>query len=147
MIESNDGQMQSELIRILEEQHKPLNLEAIFNILYNDLDQVPGLVALTRERCGEMKRLKRSLDQSVYRGLVQTSWDNGQIHYIARQGASSLSKSSFQLSIVRENDRLSFTARPNRFHVVPNWDDRLLVSFCVIALVVLASMALFLAAS
>ncbi len=147
MLESNDGQMESELIRILQEQHKPLNLEAIFNLLYNDLDQVPVLVALTRERCGKMKRLKRSLDQSVYRGLVQTSWDNGTIHYAVRQSTNSLTKSSFQLSIVRENDRLSFTSRPNRFHVAPNWNDRLLVSFCIIAVVALASMALFLTAS
>lgn len=144
MIESNDGHMESELIRIVQEQQKPLNLEEIFALLYDRRERLSELMATTRERTLELRRLKRSLDQSVYRGLMETSWENGQVYYSARKSQDFFPVSSFQLSIVREHDRVSFASRPHRFQIAPTWNDKLLITFCIIALIVLASIALFL---
>jgi hypothetical protein len=98
---------------------------------------------MTRERTVEMRRLKRNLDQSVNRGLIETSWNNGQAYYRARHQESDGAGSTFQLSLVREHDRLALTSRPYRFQVAPHRNDKLLSAFCVIALLVLASIGLF----
>jgi hypothetical protein len=145
LIESNDGRLHSELIRILQEQQKPLNLEEIFCLLYDRRERLSELMAMTRERTLEMRRLNRSLDQSVYCGLMETSWENGQIYYSPRKSQHGLEGSSFQMSIVRERDSISFSSRPYRFQIAPNWNDKLLSTFCVIALIVLALIGVLLA--
>jgi hypothetical protein len=144
LIESNDGHLESELTCMMQEQPKPLNLEEIFSLLYDRRERLPQLMAMTRERTLELRRLKRNLDQSVYRGVIQTVWENGQLYYTVRKRKPEVFASSFQLSIVREDDRIAFASRPHRFQVASSRNDRLLTIFCIIALCVLASIGFFL---
>ncbi|HET9239011.1 MAG TPA: hypothetical protein VFO10_17265 [Oligoflexus sp.] len=127
MIEWNEGFLEAELIRMMREQPKPLNLEEIFSLLYSRRERLPELMAMTRERTLELRRLKRNLDQSVYRGWMEAIWQNGEVYYKSR-----------------DQDRISLAARPYQFQIASNRNDRLLNIFCVIALLVLALLALFL---
>lgn len=127
MIEWNEGFLEAELIRMMQEQPKPLNLEEIFSLLYNRRERLPELMAMTRERTLELRRLKRNLDQTVYRGWMEVIWKNGEVYYQTRN-----------------QDRIDLAARPYQFQIASNRNDRLLSIFCVIALLVLALLALFL---
>jgi hypothetical protein len=127
LIEWNEGFLETELIRMMQEQPKPLNLEEIFSLLYNRRERLPELMAMTRERTLELRRLKRNLDQSVYRGWMEVIWKNGEVYYQTRN-----------------QERMDLAARPYQFQIASNRNDRLLSIFCVIALMVLALLAAFL---
>lgn len=127
MIERNEGFLETELIRMMQEQPKPLNLEEIFSLIYNRRERLPELMAMTRERTLELRRLKRNLDQSVYRGWMEAIWKNGELYYQTRN--------------LDQND---LDAKPYRFQIASNRNDRLLSIFCVIALLVLALLCVFL---
>jgi hypothetical protein len=127
LIERNEGFLETELIRMMQEQPKPLNLEEIFSLIYNRRERLPELMAMTRERTLELRRLKRNLDQSVYRGWMEAIWKNGELYYQTRN--------------LDQND---LDAKPYRFQIASNRNDRLLSIFCVIALLVLALLCVFL---
>jgi hypothetical protein len=112
---------------MMQEQPKPLNLEEIFCLIYNRRERLPELMAMTRERTLELRRLKRNLDQSVYRGWMEAIWKNGELYYQTRN-----------------QDQSDLVAKPYRFHIASNRNDRLLNIFCVIALLVLALLVVFL---
>jgi hypothetical protein len=127
LIERNEGFLETELIRMMQEQPKPLNLEEIFSLIYNRRERLPELMAMTRERTLELRRLKRNLDQSVYRGWMEAIWKNGELYYQTRNP-----------------DQNDLDAKPYRFQIASNRNDRLLSIFCVIALLVLALLCVFL---
>jgi hypothetical protein len=127
LIERNEGFLETELFRMMQEQPKPLNLEEIFSLIYNRRERLPELMAMTRERTLELRRLKRNLDQSVYRGWMEAIWKNGELYYQTRN-----------------LDQSDLVAKPYRFQIASNRNDRLLSIFCVIALLVLALLCVFL---
>jgi hypothetical protein len=127
LIEWNEGFLETELIRMMQEQPRPLNLEEIFSLLYNRRERLPELMAMTRERTLELRRLKRNLDQSVYRGWMEVIWKNGEVYYQTRN-----------------QERIKLAAQPYQFQIASNRNDRLLSIFCVIALLVLALLGVFL---
>ncbi|WP_141736189.1 hypothetical protein [Oligoflexus tunisiensis] len=124
MLESNDANLESELIRVVQEQAGPLNLEEIFSCLYDRRDRLSELMATHKETALAKRRVKRSLDRSAHRGLLETSWENGQVYYRASQ-------------------HLAFASEPQRFDSRPSVHDRLLFIFCIVAFLVLASVILF----
>jgi hypothetical protein len=144
LVASHDEHLAAELIQIVQEQQKPLNLEEIFSLLYDQRERLPQLMAMTRERTLEMRRIKRNLDQSVYRGFMEASWENGQLYYAARQNPKVMKEPAFQLAMLHDSDRMLLTARPYRFHVAPSFNDKLLGIFCAVAVIVLASILVFL---
>jgi hypothetical protein len=144
LVASHDEHLEAELIQIAQEQQKPLNLEEIFSLLYDQRERLPQLMAMTRERTLEMRRIKRNLDRSVYRGLMEASWENGQLYYTARQNPKVVEEAAMHLAMMRDSDRIILAARPYRFHIAPNFNDKLLSIFCVVAVIVLASILVFL---
>jgi len=120
---SNDECLESELIRIVQEYQRPLNLEEIFSCLYDRRDRLSELMAANKETILEKRRVKRFLDRSAHQGVLKASYENGEILYQAT--------TSFRLSIIRERGRVGMlSGRP--------FNDSLLNAFCIIALSVLA---------
>jgi hypothetical protein len=124
LLESTDANLESELIRIVRENPGPLNLEEIFSCLYDRRDRLSELMATHKETALEKRRVKRNLDRSAHRGLLETSWENGQVYYRASQ-------------------RMVFATPPPRFDFNPSVHDKLLYIFCIVAFIVLASVILF----
>ncbi|HYX34547.1 MAG TPA: hypothetical protein VE954_15705 [Oligoflexus sp.] len=115
-----------------------MNLEEIFCCLYDRRDRLADLMAANKETIYEKRRVKRYLDRSAFRGLVETSWQDGQVYYLAVTKAT-LPDSAFRLAIVREKGRISFTSLTHRNHTDQRSQDYLLTVFCIVAVAVLAS--------
>ncbi|HYX36169.1 MAG TPA: hypothetical protein VE954_23960 [Oligoflexus sp.] len=144
MLQSNDENLEFELVRIVHEHPQPLNLEEVFCCLYNRRERLSDLMAATKETIFEKRRVKRYLDRSAHRGLLGTSWINGQVYYGPSAIEPQAKDPSFRLSIIRDKDRIAFSSQPYRLYRGQNFQDHLLVVFCVIALMVLAGVTTYL---
>lgn len=143
MLESNDKHLESELIRIVYEHSHPLNLEEIFSCLYDRRDRLADLVAISKETILEKRKVKRHLDLSAHRGLLETSWENGQVYYKTRATESDRNSSTFRLAVIHEKD-LSSLSQPHGFRSKYNFHDTLLTIFCIVALTVISAAFVFL---
>lgn len=128
--------MQPDLMRILEESPRPLKLHEL----------LAHLQAGDGPR--EKKRLLKALEQWRRQSLLVTVWQDGEVCYLAknqdRKDDAFTPGSSFRLAVIRDQGSISFASQPLRHQGETHFYDRLLVTFCLIALGTLLSVAFYL---